>query len=322
MLPEPLDEASRLPWEGHSVIESVPDTFPGVSIVVPIYNAGRFLERTLRSLLFNDPKGNEIIVMDGGSTDNTGVILEHYKDHFKVCISDKDDGQSDAINKGFSLATKPILYWLNGDDLILPNALGRVRKVFDQIESVDVLVGNAYLTELDLTPIRHFEFTPQDLRFECLSDYAVNHLVQPSVFFTRAAWDECGPLSNELHYAMDADLFLGMSRKFEFIHLAADLAYSVYHEGCKTRNKRAESISELGLVQAKHGAFAEAHRTLNLVVEMYNSAAGQLQERRDGHSTTSSECDRCALLSRKVEAIEQEVERNKDLLLSKDLETP
>lgn len=315
MLPEPLDINSKLPWEDDTVIEVAPDTFPALSIVIPIYNAGRFLERTLRSLFLNDLNQIEIIVMDGGSTDGTDLILEHYIKYFDICISERDRGQSDAINKGFEHASGPILYWLNGDDLILPNTLRAARKAFMEEESADVVVGNAYMTELDLTPIRHLKLTSEMLRFDYLIDYASNHLIQPSVFFSRRAWDACGPLQNDLHYAMDADLFLEMSSRYEFIHLPIDIAYSVYHEDCKTRNKRAESILELGLVQAKHGGFLEARRTLNLLADMYNKATKQLAH---SHTQGQSECGRCALAARKLKAIEVEVERNKRILLAGD----
>ena len=66
--------------------------------------------------------------MDGGSTDETVEIARHYSDLFSKIISEKDAGQSDAINKGFALSSKPILHWLNGDDILLPNAITRVRK--------------------------------------------------------------------------------------------------------------------------------------------------------------------------------------------------
>ena len=175
----------------HDVTPADPQ-YPEMSIVLPIYNAGKFLEKTLRSLLCNDLSGVEIIVMDGGSTDDTPAILERYRDYFKVCVSAPDKGQSDAINRGFQQATKPILYWLNGDDLLLPDVLTPVRKRFAEPDRPQVVVGDAYMTELDLKPINHFQFSDEKLKFSYLLDYAAHHLVQPSVFFTRQAWDLVG----------------------------------------------------------------------------------------------------------------------------------
>ena len=119
-LPDPLSPQSILPWEAGLTIEQAEPDLPGVSIVIPIYNSGAFLEKTLRSLMCNDLSGVELILMDGGSNDNTAKIVEHYKNIFSVIVMEKDKGQSDAINKGYDRATQPILYWLNGDDIILP----------------------------------------------------------------------------------------------------------------------------------------------------------------------------------------------------------
>ncbi|KAF0162028.1 MAG: Uncharacterized protein FD157_4041 [Rhodocyclaceae bacterium] len=290
-------------------------SLPGISVVIPIFNAGKFLEKTLRSLLCNDLTGCEIIVMDGGSTDGTPQILEHYKHMFSVCVSERDDGQSDAINRGFARATQPILYWLNGDDLVLPNVFTAVRKYYADQPGVNVLVGNAFMTELDLTPIRHFVFSPEKLRFESLIDYASNHLIQPSVFFSREAWEKSGPVKKELHYAMDADLFIDMSKNFSFHHFASDLAYSVYHEECKTRGKRAESITELALIQARHGGFQQAKKTLDILVGLYHQVETSLQS-----SGSDEMCRKCSVLEGKLSALTAEYNQNVELALLADIE--
>lgn len=272
MLPEPLSADAILPWEKDFTLDQAEPGLPGVSIVIPIYNSGAFLEKTLRSLMCNDLTGVELILMDGGSKDNTHEIVEHYRQIFAVVVSERDKGQSDAINKGYDRATQPILYWLNGDDLILPNTLNQVRRAFRDNPGTEVVVGNAYMTEKDLSPIRHFVFSPEKLEFSYLLDYAAHHLIQPSVFFTRAAWQAAGPCKLEQHYAMDADLFLGMASRFRFHYIPVDIAYSVYHEDCKTRGKRGESITELALVQATHGGMIEARKTLDILVSMFNDA--------------------------------------------------
>jgi glycosyltransferase involved in cell wall biosynthesis len=314
MLPKPLDPESILPWEKDFKLEKAEADLPGVSIVIPIYNAGGFLEKTLRSLMCNDLSGVELILMDAASTDNTREIVEHYKDIFTVTIFEKDEGQSDAINKGYALAKQPILYWLNGDDLILPNALVPVRRAFRDNPGTEVIVGNAYMTEKDLTPIRHFVFSPEKLTFAYLLDYAAHHLIQPSVFFSRTAWDAVGPLKNELHYAMDADLFLGMAAKFDFLYIPVDIGYSVYHEECKTRGKRGESITELALVQASHGGFVEARKTLDILVSMFNDAEARAAD------MTTPETMAIEVIQSKLDALVQATERNKQALLNQDME--
>ena len=257
--------------------------------------------------------------MDGGSTDNTETILHHYQEFFSVCISAADAGQSDAINRGFRKASQPILGWLNGDDLLLPNVLTAIRARFHEVDKPDVVVGDAYMTELDLKPIGHFQFSSEKLQFEYLLDYASHHLIQPSVFFTRRAWDTCGPVAEDLHYAMDADLFLSMSARYEMVHLPLDVAYSVYHEDCKTRGKRAESITELALVQARHGGLEAAKKTLDILVAMFNEANRMPSDAALDVVESQQPCPNCRISNMKAEALEQRLKQKMRILLEMDL---
>lgn len=311
MLIDPLTPSAVLPFENAAPVEPAEDDLPGLTIVVPIFNAGPLLERSLRSLLCNDLSGVEVIVMDGGSTDETSRILDHYEELFSLVVCEPDSGQSEAINKGFACATQPILYWLNGDDILLPDALLKVRRAFRSAPGAEVVVGNAAMTQLDLTPLHRFRFQAQKMTFEKLLDYANNHLVQPSVFFSEAAWRACGPLDESLHYAMDADLFLAMARRFRFLHLDEEIAYSVYHERTKTRGRRAESITELALVQARHGGLREARGTLDILVRLYHEALEGGGAAAGGPEST--------ILARRLAALEAEVEKNRQLLLDLDL---
>jgi len=311
----PVDENARLPWEGKKVEYSNKE-LPTMSIVIPVFNSGKFLEKTLRSLLCNDLTGVEIIMQDGGSTDNTHGIIHCYKNMFAQIYSEKDDGQSDAINKGYKKASGNIFYWLNGDDIILPNTILKVREYFANNPNCNVLVGDAYMTEIDFKPINHFKFTEEKLNFEYLLDYAKNHLIQPSVFFTQKAWEKAGPLDIHDHYAMDADLFICMTKSYKIHHIPMDIAYSVYHEACKTRGARAESISALALVQAKHGGITQAKNTLDILSQLYN----ELQTKLDGLSDHEDLLLKYNLLEAEFEATKKLVEKKRQLLLNKDIE--
>lgn len=285
---QPLDPKSVLPWESTHIpdyMNSIDIDNSPLSLVIPIYNSGAFLEKTLRSILLSDLRNVQIIVSDGGSTDQTANILDHYSSMFDIIISEPDDGQSDAINKGFKLATGELYGWLNGDDILLPHALNHVRNNYVANGKPDFLVGNAYMTELDFSPIHHFVFSNEKLTFDYLLDYASHHLIQPSVFFSRQAWETCGTLDVNDHYAMDADLFISIAKTFEGHWINHDLAYSVYHEDCKTRGKRSESITNLALVQAKHGGLREARNTLDILVQLYNEANN---EKSDGNALSST----------------------------------
>lgn len=311
-LKKALNAEAVLPWENDFELDVSTEKLPTVSIVIPIYNSAKFLEKTLRSLICNDLKGVELILMDGGSNDGTMEIVAHYEEIFAHTQSKKDAGQSDAINKGYERATGEILYWLNGDDIILPNTLNKIRRYYKAHKECDVLVGNAFMTELDFTPIHHFIFSKEKLRFENLLDYAKNHLIQPSVFFTRKAWELAGPLDVHDHYAMDADLFIGMAKNFDMHHINEDIAYSVYHEECKTRGARSESITSLALVQAKHGGMVQAKATLNILVDLYHQLENEINNAPSNALTKA--------LAAKVAAMEARTLKQQELCLKLDLE--
>ena len=119
---------------------------PLVTIVTPSYNQGRFIRATIESVLSQDYGAIEYIVMDGGSTDNTAAVVREYSSRLKW-ISEKDRGQSDAINKGFRMAKGEIVSWLNSDDFILPGAVSLAVKAFERQPEIMAVYGEGYLID-------------------------------------------------------------------------------------------------------------------------------------------------------------------------------
>jgi len=115
---------------------------------------------------------------------------------------------------------------------------------------------------------------------------------------------------------MDADLFICMTKSYKIHHIPMDIAYSVYHEACKTRGARAESISALALVQAKHGGITQAKNTLDILSQLYN----ELQTKLDGLSDHEDLLLKYNLLEAEFEATKKLVEKKRQLLLNKDIE--
>ena len=130
-------------------VDSRVENYPKISIVVPSYNQGRFIGKTLESVISQAYPNLELIVVDGGSKDSTVEVIEQYASHIKWWVSESDEGQGSAINKGMSHATGEVLAWLNSDDCLMPGALFRVADRFMKSPDIDVVYGHRVLIDDD-----------------------------------------------------------------------------------------------------------------------------------------------------------------------------
>jgi len=173
-----------------------------ISIVVPSFNQGHFLEETINSVL-NQSYGNyELIIIDGGSSDRSIDIIKKYENHLSYWISEKDSGQSEAINKGLKKTTGDIVTWLNSDDVYEKNALQFVADAFDKEQQLKLFHGK---TMLFGEKIKNKLVGP-DQDFEPHEYLPFMRFPQPSSFFSKIALEKITPLNNDLHYAMDFEL--------------------------------------------------------------------------------------------------------------------
>ena len=147
----------------------------------------------------------EYIVIDGGSTDGSVATIERYAERLAYWISERDAGQSEALNKGLRRARGEIVGWLCSDDVLLPGALSRVVEIFQQNPDVDAVYGNAVLIDTAgnvVRPKREIDFHPWLL----VGDH--NYIPQPAMFWRRHVHDRIGYLREDLHYTMDLELWL------------------------------------------------------------------------------------------------------------------
>ncbi len=208
---------------------------PRLSLVTPSYNQAAFLEATIQSVLAQNYPSLEYIVMDGGSTDSSVEILRRYEKHFAFWTSERDAGQSDALNRGFARATGEIFGWLNSDDVLLPNALQTIGAYFAQHPDCDFVTGDGVFINVDasreLYYVRAAAYSFNDLlRYD-----KDKYLPQPSVFFSRRAFERVGGLDNSLRYVMDLDLWLRLRQQFELHYLPQCLAQMRLHDDAKSQ---------------------------------------------------------------------------------------
>lgn len=185
------------------------DSLPLVSIVTPSYNQARFLEATIQSVLGQDYPNLEYLIVDGGSTDGSREIIERYAARLAWWVSERDQGQTDAINKGFARARGEILAWLNSDDTYQPQAVTQAVAFLQQHPQVGLVYGDANLIDEAGQVIGKFPARQTDYR-RLKRGYV--HIPQQAAFFRASLWRQVGPLDPTFYFAMDYDLWVRLAR--------------------------------------------------------------------------------------------------------------
>ena len=171
-------------------------------MITPSFNQGNFIERTIQSVL-NQDVDVEYVVFDAASADLTVGVLRKYSKQLKW-VSEPDQGQADAVNKGVQATNGEIIAWINLDDIYLDGTLKTVEHFFDQNAEVDVLYGDAWYIDVNDRKMAAYQTEPWNL--QRLSD--VCYICQPAAFFRRRIIDRFGFLDVSLHYCMDYEFWL------------------------------------------------------------------------------------------------------------------
>ncbi len=213
--------------------------WPRISIVTPSFNQGKFLEKTILSVINQGYPNLEYIIIDGGSTDNSLEIIAKYTSFLTHWVSEKDYGQSHAINKGFSHATGEILNWINSDDILCENALFAIAQSYLEC-NVDrmIIVGNGY--EIDEGGNRVRERRVHAVRdsnmgiFEGIQGVPV----QQSIFFSRKLYNEAGGVNPLIRYPMDIELY------YKFDKLKPVVKVESTFLGCFRKHSASKTVGE------------------------------------------------------------------------------
>jgi hypothetical protein len=249
--------------------------WPKISVVTPSFNQGKFIADTFDSVLGQNYPNLEYLVLDGGSTDETGIILDRYRPRLSYSCSQKDNGQADAINKGFARTTGDILAWLNSDDQYATDALMHVATVFDLFPEADVVVGGCGLVQTTgSAPSRiHHPKLPMGklvpLPLAQLLDvdncWLKGHFFfQPEVFWRRRIWEAAGAnVSDDLYYCFDYDLWVRMAQAgAKVVHIPDLLALYRVHPAQKTFGDNLPYLPELRLVKSRRDPSAARNETV------------------------------------------------------------
>jgi glycosyltransferase involved in cell wall biosynthesis len=233
--------------------------YPSISIITPSFNQGKYLERTILSVLEQGYPNLEYIIIDGGSTDESVDIIKKYADRLAWWVSEPDRGQSHAINKGFERATGEIFGWLNSDDWYHPGALQAVADAFAANPDAGAVVGAGEMVDEEGNQLIFKAPEKVDLDFLChwLDDF----FWQPSCFFTRKVWEAAGPLDEQLHYAMDLALWFNIAKKFRFATVKELLAYNLKHSEAKTTADGIKATIDAVMVIVASGGDINAGRS-------------------------------------------------------------
>ncbi|MBK8442784.1 MAG: glycosyltransferase [Sphingobacteriales bacterium] len=207
------------------------DHYPTISLIIPSFNQGKYLEATLQSVWQQQYPNLECIVVDGGSTDETISILQRYARYFKHLIIEKDGGQSEAINKGLRLASGDLVNWLNSDDLLYEGALMRVAQWYNTSQRHEILCygGTVEFGDHIRNRLRfgHTQGLPH--RY-----FAGSCFPQPTAFFKREALATLGGLDEDLHFTMDFDWYVRLFLQYDFAPLKHLLSWTRFHPEAKT----------------------------------------------------------------------------------------
>ena len=226
---------------------------PRVSIITPSFNKGPYIEETILSVRNQTYKNIEHIIIDAGSTDETLSILKKYGNDL-TWISEPDNGQSDAINKGWRLAKGDIIAYLNADDTYLPDAIETAIHFFEKNPEIYMLYGDGITTDetgKNPRPFHCGEFILKDLVFcQC-------NIFQPSVFLRKEIFDTIGDVDVKLHLAMDLDYWLRIALVYSVGYLPKPLSIAKIYQDAKSSALMHNYITEYEYILDK--LFANTH---------------------------------------------------------------
>ncbi|MES9905892.1 MAG: glycosyltransferase family 2 protein [Sedimenticola sp.] len=220
-----------------------------ISILTPSYNQGQFIDRCIQSILNQDHQDVEHIVIDGGSTDNTVDVLKKYK-HL-IWVSERDDGQADALNKGLKMASGDIIGWINSDDYYENNIFSDVVSHFENAETHWIL-GNVTFCYPE-QGVEIAKKSPKITFPRLLNDPDI--VRQQGVFFKKSTLQTIGAWNKDMHMVMDYDLWIKLAKQYTPKMVDKNYAYFLWHAEQKSSAKNTiTQIREIDAIMRNNDA--------------------------------------------------------------------
>jgi glycosyltransferase involved in cell wall biosynthesis len=266
--PAPPPGKKAWPWtkQGIQLTDKKPGRYhwPKISIVTPSYNQGQFIEETIRSVLLQGYPNLEYIIMDGGSTDGSVEIIQRYTDLLTHWESQKDNGQADAIYRGFERSTGEILGFLNSDDILLPGCLEKVGRYFVAHPKEEWIGGGAVLIGANDQPIYNRIGNPRcnlgsRVSFRSLLFWGIG-FYQPASFWRRNAFFAVGGFDRSLQFCFDYDLYLRLAQRRPSGQIKALLACFRIHQASKSSTILNICRTENEILLRKYGRYQKSKR--------------------------------------------------------------
>jgi|GEM_PF-541409 len=226
--------------------------YPLITIITPSYNQAEYIEKTIQSIINQDYPNLEYIIIDGGSTDGTIEIIKKYEKYLSCWISEKDNGQSDAINKGLKRSTGVIFNWINSDDYMEPDSLYKIAEAYNQNPDAAAWIGGCNIIKENGELLR--TVYPNGLSYEHLgNNWNGRNFYQPACFLNAEYVKKVGGIRDSLHYCMDFELYLRLLKKYEFIAVEGIWANALRQAEAKTVKNLDDSYREVISVQNEYG---------------------------------------------------------------------
>ncbi len=220
-----------------------------ISIIIPTYNCGQYIRKAINSVLDQSYSNKELIVIDGGSKDNTLEILKSYGEKIKW-ISEKDKGQADAVNKGFKVATGEIMTWLNADDYYEHDIFREVADSFIKNKEVVLLYGKCF----SVFPDKKITNTPPSkINYKKMLRRG-NYIYQPASFYRTETIKKINYLDEKLNYWMEYDLFIKLLKEGESLYMDKVLSnFTVRADQKSNLKNKKEMDREIFKISRKYG---------------------------------------------------------------------